>query len=141
MSPAGELPPLASKEQVRAHVRAADEHWEAAIRSFDPYDARMRDLAIAAHEQARVLRFTELANGRWRAREDGLSLGRQLMPGPHRPGARTLWAEFDDCQEQLDAAARTDEIRQVSDAYEKLAVAAQTVADALTDDEDIAKLA
>ena len=128
MSPARELPAMASKEMVRANVRAADEHWEAAIRSFDPYDARIRDLAVAAAEQARVLRFSEAANGRWRPREDGLSLGRHLMPGADRPGTPALWAEFDDCQRKLDSAARGDDILRVADAYQQLSAAAEAIA-------------
>ena len=136
MTPARQLPALGSKDQVTAHVRAADEHWEAVIRSFDPYSVRLRDLAVAAIEQSRALQFTELSNGRWKAREDGLSLGRQLMPGADRPGTPALWAEFDDCQRQLDSAARGDQIRQVWSAYEQLAAAAEAVADGLADDEN-----
>lgn len=125
--------PLVSKQTVREHARPADMMWDAAVRAFDPYPKRLRTLAEAANEQARVLRLAELAEVTWKPREGArhISLADGLEAAGGREGPPELWEEFDRRLAALGLAMETDVNARVYEAFEGLRDITLQIADAL----------
>jgi hypothetical protein len=121
---------MISARTVRERAEPAEIHWEAAVRAFDPYPDRLRDLADAADEQAQVLRMAELAAIPWTPRPGSrdISLADGLEPG-ERPGPPELWKQFDEEVRALGLAMEGSENRAVYEAFERLRDELDVIAD------------
>jgi hypothetical protein len=135
--------PALSPRTVRERAAPAVQHWEAAIRAFDPYPDRLRDLADAAHEQAQVLMMAELAQMPWPSKPGAreISLAEGLEPAGGREGPETLWKAFDRQLRALGEAMEGDQNRPVYEAFDALSDALDALADAIdppaeVDDDD-----
>jgi len=127
------LPPSQAIDQ----VREADVQWKAALGGLASYPARLRTLAEAAEEQSRALTLAHLANVHWKPRPGAskLSFPYEVQPGSGRPGAPSTWRQFDDAVKQLGLALEGDSMKQLADAFERLASVASELSDALADEE------
>ena len=125
--------PLVSGQSIRDHKRAAAARWRSALRAFDPYAERLRELAEAANGQARVIRYAELGNVFWTPVEDAreIKLAEGLEPAGGREGPPPLWREFDERLAELRMAMEGSDGRAVADGFEWLRDAAVAIADAL----------
>jgi hypothetical protein len=125
--------PLVSSQSIRDHKRAAASRWRSAVRAFDPYAERLRELAEAANGQARVIRYAELGNVFWTPIENARSmeLAEGLEADGGREGPPRLWKQFDERLLALGMAMETSDSRAVADAFEALRDAAFAIADAL----------
>src|SRR5205807_2122832 len=118
-------------------VREADAHWKAALGGLASYPARLRTLADAAEEQSRALMLANLANVHWKSRPGAskLSFPYEVQRGSGRPGPAATWRQFDDAVKQLGLALEGDSMKQLAEAFERLALAASELSDALADEE------
>ena len=85
---------LIPRQALREHAQAADARWQNSVRAFDPFAERLRELADAAHGQARVILLAQVAaNQSWKPMEGAreIQLAAELE-GDDRPGPAKLWA-------------------------------------------------
>ena len=127
------LPPTQAVDR----VREADVSWKAALGGLASYPARVRALAEAAEEQSRALMLAHLANVRWKPRPGAskLSFPYEVRPGSGRPGPAATWRQFDNAVKQLGLALEGDSMKQLAEAFERLASVAGELADAVADEE------
>jgi hypothetical protein len=127
------LPPGQAVER----VREADVQWKAALAGLASYPARLRTLAEAAEEQSRALMLANLANVQWKPRPGAskLSFPYEVRPGSGRPGPPATWRRFDDAVKQLGLALEGDSMKQLAEAFERLASVASELADTLADEQ------
>ena len=130
--PFGESP-LIPRQVLREHARAADARWQNSVRAFDPFAERLREMADAAHGQARVILLAQVAaNQSWTAIEGAREIQLAVeLEGDDRPGPAKLWAVFDRRLRELGLAMETDDSRQVADAFDALSAATTQIADAI----------
>ena len=124
---------LIPRQALREHAQAADARWQNSVRAFDPFAERLREMADAAHGQARVILLAQVAaNQSWTAIEGAreIQLAAELE-GDDRPGPAKLWAVFDRRLRELGMAMETDDSRRVADAFDGLSAAATQIADAI----------
>jgi excisionase family DNA binding protein len=127
------VPPSQAVEQ----IREADVQWKAALGGLASYPARLRTLAEAAEEESRALTLAHLANVSWKPRPGAskLSFPHEVRPASGRPGPAKAWRQFDDAVKQLGVALEGNSMRQLAEAFDRLASIASGLADALTDEE------
>jgi hypothetical protein len=127
------LPPGQAVER----VREADLQWKAALGGLASYPARLRTLAHAAEEQSRALTLANLANVQWRPRPGAskLRFPYEVRPGSGRPGPPATWRRFDGAVKQLGLALEGDSMKQLAEAFERLASVASELSDALADEQ------
>ena len=118
-------------------MREADVRWKAALGGLASYPARLRTLAEAAEEQSRALTLAHLANVQWKPRPGAskLSFPYEVRPGSGRPGPAATWGQFDDAVKQLGLALEGDSMKQLAEAFERLASVASELSGALGDEE------
>jgi hypothetical protein len=118
--------------------REAQESWRAALTAHRvaPPDAgfsgRLGALATAAQAEADACRTADAAGFEWPPHRASSSLPPwELQPGSGRRGPDDLWRRFDAAVAELNRAATGTDLIDVADAYEKLAEAAQLLAEAV----------
>ena len=123
------VPPSQAVEQ----IREADVHWKAALSGLASYPARLRALAEAAEEESRALTLAHLANVAWKPRPGAskLSFPYEVRPVSDRPGSPAAWRRFDGAVKQLGLALEGDSMKQLAEAFDRLASIARELADAL----------
>ncbi|HEY3729614.1 MAG TPA: hypothetical protein VGL51_20770 [Solirubrobacteraceae bacterium] len=124
--------PLVSRQAAIEHLRRSDQRWAAAVQAFNPYAARLRNLAEAAEDHSRVLTLADLANVEWNPRPGAskLRLAYGLEEGSGRPGPRPLWSQFDKAVKQLGLALEGDSMAALARAFGQLSSVAAQLADA-----------
>ena len=127
------VPPSQAVEQ----IREADVQWKAALGGLASYPERLRTLAEAAEEESRALTLAHLANVSWKPRPGAsrLSFPHEVRPASGRPGLPATWRQFDDSVKQLGLALEGESMKQLAEAFDRLASIAGELADALTDEE------
>jgi excisionase family DNA binding protein len=127
------VPPSQAVEQ----IREADVQWKAALGGLASLPERLRTLAEAAEEESRALTLAHLANVSWKPRPGAskLSFPHEVRPASGRPGPPATWSQFDDAVKQLGLALEGERMKQLAEAFDRLASIAGELADALTDDE------
>jgi excisionase family DNA binding protein len=127
------VPPSQAVDQ----VREADVHWKAALGGLQSYPARLRAMAEAAEEQSRALTLAHLANVQWKPRPGAskLSFPSEVRPGGGRPGSPATWRQFDDAVKHLGLALEGDSMKQLAEAFDRLASVTSELAVALADEQ------
>lgn len=130
--------PLVSRQAAVEHMRKGDERWAAAVRAFNPYPARLRNLAEVAEDQSRILMLASLADVEWNPRPGArnLRLAQGLEEASGRPGPPALWGPFDKAVKQLGLALEGDNLRAIADAFGGVSAAAVDLVDALEAQDD-----
>jgi excisionase family DNA binding protein len=118
-------------------VREADVGWKAALGGLASYPARLRALAEAAEEQSRALMLAHLANVQWKPRPGAskLTFPYEVRSGSARPGPPATWRRFDGAVKQLGLALEGDSMKQLAEAFERLASVAGELSGVLADEE------
>jgi hypothetical protein len=126
------------EERVLGEFREALDGWRKALdahRMAPPdagFAARIAGLARAAEEEARACRAADAAGFDWpphRAADPRPPY--ELQPGTGRRGPEGLWRSFDEAVRQLSTAATGQNMLDVARAYEDLASAAASLAEAV----------
>ena len=123
------LPPQQAIDQ----MREADVRWKAALGGLANYPARLRTLAEAAEEQSRALMLAHLANVEWKPRPgaSNLRFPYEVQPSSGRPGPPKTWREFDDAVKQLGLALEGESMKDIAQAFERIAALAGQLADSV----------
>jgi hypothetical protein len=124
--------PLVSSQDALEQLRRSDQRWDAAIRAFDPYPARLRALAQAAEFRSRALTMAHLANitQKPRAGASNLqSLAHELSAASNRPGPKAAWRRFDQAVTDLGAALEGGSITALAQAFESLSTITSELAE------------
>lgn len=126
--------PLVATQDALDQLRRADQRWDAAIRAFDSYPARLRTLAEAAKLRSRALTLAELANITQKPRPGASNLrtlAHELSDAGNRPGPKRLWKRFDQAVNELGQTLETaDSITATAAAFNTLSQIADQLADA-----------
>jgi excisionase family DNA binding protein len=127
---------LVPPDQAIDQVREADVHWKAALGGLESYPARLRTLAEAAEEQSRALTLAHLANVQWKPRPGARNLRfpYEVQSASGRPGPPGSWRQFDNAVKRLGLALEGDSMKQLAEAFERLASVASELSDALAED-------
>jgi hypothetical protein len=118
--------------------RAAQDAWRSALTAHrlappdNGFSIRLGVLAAAARAEADACRAADAAGFEWPPhRASSTKPPWELQPGSGRRGPVELWQGFDAAVADLNRAATGTDLIDVSAAYERLAEAAQLLADAV----------
>jgi len=126
--------------------KEARETWRAALRNhvLAPPDAefstRLATLADAAKQRAKACQAADKDGYEWPAARGGAKPPYELQPDTGRRGPQHLWEQFDDAVAELDRVSEGRSMRAVARAYTDLANIAQTLATAITQQDQAAGL-
>jgi hypothetical protein len=132
---------LVPQQSAVAEMRKADQQWEAAIRGFENYPARLRALAEAADLRSRTLMLAHLANIAGKPRPGAGQLGKgralapELSPNSDRPGPPALWRRFDEAVADIGAGLEAGDFPRTAAAFSALSSAASELAEASSSDQ------
>ncbi len=124
--------PLVPAQRAREELRRADERFRAAMRAYESYSDRLRELTEACEEEARALMLADLANVPWRPVPGGRNLKPPigLTEPSERHGPPALWGEFDRGIEELGLALEGESIMKLAQAFARVAKTVAALADA-----------
>jgi hypothetical protein len=128
---------VVSTQAAVEQLRKADQRWTEAIRAFDDYPTRLRNLAEAADLRSRALTLAHLANitGKPRPGARGLrALAFELSSASDRPGPKAAWQRFDRAVKEIGAALEEGDIPRTAAAFSALVPIANELADTSTQD-------
>jgi hypothetical protein len=124
---------VVSTQNAVEQLRKADQRWTEAIRAFDDYPTRLRNLAEAADLRSRALTLAHLANIVGKPRPgagDMRTLAFELSAASDRPGPKAAWQRFDRAVREIGAALEAGDLPRTASAFGALAPVASELADA-----------